>query len=91
MLQDAYTAWWTAWLILLGLAGLGGFAVIEYKAVRWELRHGSGATLSAHLRNWFRFAGKDRGWQRRRIYWLTLCALWVFAPVALSVHLLGWF
>ena len=42
-------SWWTAlWLLWVAL-----FFAIEIPAVVYERRHGSGATLSAHLRSWF--------------------------------------
>ena len=40
-----WTALWLGWVAL--------FFAIEIPAVVYEKRHGSGATLSAHLRFWF--------------------------------------
>ena len=42
----------TAWTAL-GLLWVAAFFAIEIPAVVYERRHGSGATLSAHLRSWF--------------------------------------
>jgi hypothetical protein len=68
MLNDIYDWAWVAWILL--------FFVIEIPAIAHEKRHGSGATLTAHVRRWFSARDKSKGWRLRRLM-LAVLLLWL--------------
>lgn len=71
-----WTILWVIWII--------GFFAVEIPAIIHEKRHGSGATLSAHVRSWFSTMKHDKAWRIRRLVLL-------FLLVWLVVHFFaGW-
>lgn len=76
MFDDPYDWLWVAWI--------GLFFAIEIPAIVRERRHGSGATLTAHVRRWFSTRDRSKGWRIRR---LALATLLLWLPLHFYV---GW-
>lgn len=68
MFDDPYDWLWVLWIL--------GFFAIEIPAIVHEKRHGSGATLTAHVRRWFSARDKSPGWRLRRLA-LAVLLLWL--------------
>lgn len=82
--MSPWTIAWVSWFVLVFV----GFWAIEWPAIKHEMKHGSGATLTAHIRDWFDTRDKPKGWQRRRLLLLTIL---VMGPIWAILHFfLGW-
>ena len=75
------TVWDNLWILWVA-----GFFAIEIPAVIHEHKHGSGATLSAHLRKWFSLQKLDGPFPHLRrimalaiIIWLPMHLIWGYA------------